>query len=904
MGSARRFFLIFFFLIPVSAEARWDSLRIPGGIVRSVSVSPADNKTFLALSDYRVWKTTDAGQHWTAVSTYLRPQAAAFAPNSSGRAYFLSVSGNLYRSLDSGSTWTANSSAVAQYYHGDGGLAVDPSDDDIVYSAGYSAAAGGDIDHGVYRSNDAGASWTMVKNLDTPGTGDSGEVITGIVSPDSDKVVFITNINWGDSGAIYYSQDGGRNWENPVETSEGQAFTFLAYNPYEKSHLYALARDSSFNYRLYYSRNYGQSWSYYELNNPLYSLAFTGYDGSYDQLIGCDESYCYSNAESGDPNGYFGWMDQTRIDSSVSSLYPGVFYAGGDIYVYDLYGAGIYKNTGSSLSSFSSFNGDYSAVNFEAMSRDGINTGVLYSASQSDLYVSTAPGASWITLTPAAAGSQRAGVKANSEALLALGNKVYIARGDMLYTGERSGETSFSWSEFSFSADAGLSNPGDISDLAAGSEDGQILYAAFETPNPGPDTGLYKSEDGGASWAKDNDLGDKIVSRVTVSTATGLVYAVVYEDGNSYDERNSSIYRLSGGSWADVSVPVLPYSSPVKGEIHTLILDDSQPGTVYAANEWYLFKSTDEGLSWSIKFSDANGDLKKILLSSGAGYPKTLYAALSDTIYASINGGDSWNLVGSGFSGVKALAEGSLYAATSEGMYRSDIAASAVSTLTYTVLASTSSSGSSVSVNLPPEAFGPGVTVLVSVFDAGSLSFSDSLIRTSSLGLSIQTNISTQPAREVELVFNYSPSDIAGLDESRLVVARLTGSGGYELLPSTADPAGNRVISSASHFSSFALVQYTPLSSPSFLQPLAYPVPFDPSRHTAGMTVEKLLPGSEARIYTITGQLVRKLEADSSGKTVWNGKNDAGRTAASGIYLMVVKDESGRSRKIKLAVEK
>lgn len=903
MESARRFFLVFFFLIPVSAMGLWDSLRIPGGVVRSVFVSPGEAKTFLALSDYRVWKTTDAGQTWTAVSGYVRPQALSFAPNSSGRVYFLSVSGNLYKSLDSGSTWTANSSAIGQYYHGEGGLAVDPASGNIVYSAGYTASAGGDIDHGVYRSNDAGASWTMVKNLDTPGTGDSGELITGIVSPDSGKVVFITNINWGDSGGIYYSSDGGQSWENPVETSEGQAFTFLAYNPYEKSHLYALARDSLFNYRLYYSQDYGQSWSYYGLNNPLYSLAFTGYDGTYDQLIGCDESYCYANAESGDPNGYYGWMSQTRIDPSISSLYPGVFYASGDIYVYDMYGAGIYKNDGNSLSSFSAFNGDYSAVNFEAMSRDKINTGFLYSASQSDLYVSTASNAPWIMLTPAGAGSQRIGINANSEALLAYGNKVYLAKGDLLYTGERSGEVSYSWSEFSFSADANLSNPGDISDLAVGSEDGQILYAAFETPNPGSDTGLYKSEDGGANWAKDNELGDKIVSRVAVSTVTGSVYAVVYEDANSYDERNSSIYRFSGGSWTDVSVPILPYSSPIKGTIHTIIIDESQPGTVYAANEWYLFKSTDEGLSWSVKFSDSNGDLKKILLSL-SGHTKTLYAALADRVYASINEGESWTLIGSGFSGVKALAEGSLYVATSEGMYRSEMAASAISTCSYTVLSSTSSSGSSVSIKLPPDAFGSGISILASVFDSSGLSFSDSLIRPSSLGLSIQTNISTQPAREVELIFNYSPADIAGLDESRLVVARLTGSGGYELLPSTADPSGNRVVSATSHFSNFALVQYMPLSSPSVSQPLVYPVPFDPSRHTAGMTVENLLPASEARIFTITGQLVRKLESDSAGKAIWNGKNDSGRTVASGIYIMVVKDASGKIRKIKLAVEK
>jgi flagellar hook assembly protein FlgD len=70
------------------------------------------------------------------------------------------------------------------------------------------------------------------------------------------------------------------------------------------------------------------------------------------------------------------------------------------------------------------------------------------------------------------------------------------------------------------------------------------------------------------------------------------------------------------------------------------------------------------------------------------------------------------------------------------------------------------------------------------------------------------------------------------------------------------------------------------------------------------MVFESLMAGSTIDIYTITGEKVIGL-ADSTtvGSIVWNGNNEAGAKAASGIYVAVIKNGT-EVKKIKIAVER
>ena len=71
-------------------------------------------------------------------------------------------------------------------------------------------------------------------------------------------------------------------------------------------------------------------------------------------------------------------------------------------------------------------------------------------------------------------------------------------------------------------------------------------------------------------------------------------------------------------------------------------------------------------------------------------------------------------------------------------------------------------------------------------------------------------------------------------------------------------------------------------------QAYGYPVPFTPNKdpsHTH-ITFTRLKPESTIKIYTIAGELVKELKADSLGSNVqWDTRNDSGNKAVSGLYL-------------------
>ena len=85
-----------------------------------------------------------------------------------------------------------------------------------------------------------------------------------------------------------------------------------------------------------------------------------------------------------------------------------------------------------------------------------------------------------------------------------------------------------------------------------------------------------------------------------------------------------------------------------------------------------------------------------------------------------------------------------------------------------------------------------------------------------------------------------------------------------------------------------------------------YPNPLQPSKgpHYSKMQFSNIPPGTSIKIYTMLGQVVRELKADASGTAVWDGKNNSGENAASGVYVAYMEDGAGNKKRIKIAVER
>ena len=85
-----------------------------------------------------------------------------------------------------------------------------------------------------------------------------------------------------------------------------------------------------------------------------------------------------------------------------------------------------------------------------------------------------------------------------------------------------------------------------------------------------------------------------------------------------------------------------------------------------------------------------------------------------------------------------------------------------------------------------------------------------------------------------------------------------------------------------------------------------YPNPIQPSKgpNYSSMQFSNIPAGTGIKIYTLLGQIVRELKADGSGTAVWDGKNNAGEKAASGVYIVYMEDGNGNKKRIKVAVER
>ncbi|PKA84539.1 putative secreted protein (Por secretion system target) [Ulvibacter sp. MAR_2010_11] len=201
-----------------------------GGRITDVAISPDnDDILYVAAAVGGVFKSTNRGQNWTPVFDDIgKPSIGdiAIAPSNAQRIYVGTGEANgsatdgayfgdgVYRSDNAGDSWTNVGLPDSDHI---GRIVVDPTNPDRVFVAATGKLYGYNQERGIYRTTNGGANWEQVLFVT-----DSTAAIDVALNPQNTNIVFAamwerTRKPWqrdygGITSAIHRSMDGGNTW--------------------------------------------------------------------------------------------------------------------------------------------------------------------------------------------------------------------------------------------------------------------------------------------------------------------------------------------------------------------------------------------------------------------------------------------------------------------------------------------------------------------------------------------------------------------------------------------------------------------------------------------------------------------------------------------------------------------
>ncbi|CAH0995172.1 Ycf48-like protein [Emticicia aquatica] len=539
-----------------------------GQQIGGLAIDPTnENRVFAAVlghpygpnSERGVYRTTNGGKSWErvlykdentgAIQVTIDPKnpnivyadlwAARQGPWENG-AWDGPESG-LYKSTDGGTTWKKLTKGLPTYEQGLGriGFCIAPSDPNRMYAT-VDCQNGG----GVFRSDDAGESWTLASQ-DPRIWGRGSDFAEVKVHPNNPDIVFSADVD------TWKSEDGGKTWVAFRGAPGGDDYHRLWINP-NNPEIMLLAADQG----AIITVNGGKTFSSW-YNQPTAQFYHVSTDNAFPYNVygGQQESGSVGITSRGN-DGIITFRDWHPVGVeeygyvAADPLDPNIIY-GGKITKYD-------KRTGQTqnIAPEAVRSGKYRFVRTAPVMFSPVDKKTLYFAGNV-LFKTQNGGDSWQVISPDLTRENYDEIPASIGVYSKESMKKMPRRG-VIY--------------------AIAPSPKDINLIWAGTDDGLI----------------HITKDGGKSWQKSNDFG--AWSKVSQIDAGHFDVNVAYVAVNRIrlDDQKPHIFRTKDGgkTWQEI-VKGLP-----NDPINTVKEDPLKKGLLFAGSERAVYVSFDDGENW------------------------------------------------------------------------------------------------------------------------------------------------------------------------------------------------------------------------------------------------------------------------------------------------------------------
>jgi uncharacterized repeat protein (TIGR01451 family) len=547
-----------------------------GGDIRHVEFQQGDGTKAVAMTPAGLYRGTGGGTDWSLVNGTIASTPFSIHPNDADIVYVVNENGDILRSTNGGTSLTI----LAGWPDDQTATAIDVGVDGVVYAG---TAAGK-----VFRSGDQGDTWSDVS------TGLPGVRVDGVVVDPTNSAIVYANFSSVPRG-VYRTSNSGGSWQSRNSGFGGadDALTVseLAIDPEAHATLFA-ATDAG----LYLSTNSGTGWQLptTPIDAQVESVAVDPADGSSNVYAGGPGGLVYKSTDGG-----FDWQAPTTIGPgtvrSIAASVDGATVLAGTT-------SGMNRSPNASAS-WDPANSGIVASDVVALVSDPEEAGQLIASANNGLFASTKSGAVWTNLTDFG-GTSLVIDSADSATIYAALNGV-----------QKSVDGGITWTSIdSLTADISLLA------FARVDADHEALYAADTKASD-----IYVSTDGGANW---DGAGTAVVdSGIDVLLVDAL-------DGNTV-----YLGSDSDGAWRtnDAGAHWTPLTGLAATRVSGLVQDPSNASTVIAATDQGVFRSTDEGDTWTS--TGADDVIESLTIDPRA--PEILYGS-GVGVVRSLDGGATW----------------------------------------------------------------------------------------------------------------------------------------------------------------------------------------------------------------------------------------------------------------------